>query len=232
MPKGEKITPEISHDGHRDRLRGRFIRSGTGALEDYELLELALFSAIPRRDVKPLAKQLLVRFGSMGGVLGATVDDLQTVKGISENTAVFIKTIHALQLRTLSEEIKEKPILTSWQKLIDYCHAAMAHEKREHFRVLFLNKKNQLIADEVQQVGTIDHVPVYPREVVKHALDLGATAMILVHNHPSGDPTPSDGDITMTRELVKAAKAMDVMVHDHIIIGKSGHTSFKAMGLM
>jgi len=232
MPKGEKITPEISHDGHRDRLRGRFIRSGTGVLEDYELLELALFSAIPRRDVKPLAKQLLVRFGSMGGVLGATVDDLQTVKGISENTAVFIKTIHALQLRTLSEEIKEKPILTSWQKLIDYCHAAIAHEKREHFRVLFLNKKNQLIADEVQQVGTIDHVPVYPREVVKHALDLGATAMILVHNHPSGDPTPSDGDITMTRELVKAAKAMDVMVHDHIIIGKSGHTSFKAMGLM
>ena len=232
MPKGEKITPEISHDGHRDRLRGRFIRSGTGAFEDYELLELALFSAIPRRDVKPLAKQLLVRFGSMGGVLGATVDDLQTVKGISENTAVFIKTIHALQLGTLSEEIKEKPILTSWQKLIDYCHAAMAHEKREHFRVLFLNKKNQLIADEVQQVGTIDHVPVYPREVVKHALDLGATAMILVHNHPSGDPAPSDGDITMTRELVKAAKAMDVMVHDHIIIGKSGHTSFKAMGLM
>lgn len=232
MPKGEKITPEISHEGHRDRLRGRFIRSGTGAFEDYELLELALFSAIPRRDVKPLAKQLLVRFGSMGGVLGATVDDLQLVKGISENTAVFIKTIHALQLRTLSEEIKEKPILTSWQKLIDYCHAAMAHEKREHFRVLFLNKKNQLIADEVQQVGTIDHVPVYPREVVKHALDLGATAMILVHNHPSGDPTPSDGDITMTRELVKAAKAMDVMVHDHIIIGKSGHTSFKSLGLM
>jgi DNA repair protein RadC len=232
MPKGEKITPEISHDGHRDRLRGRFIRSGTCAFEDYELLELALFSAIPRRDVKPLAKQLLVRFGSMGGVLGATIDDLQTVKGISENTAVFIKTIHALQLRTLFEEIKEKPILTSWQKLIDYCHAAMAHEKREHFRVLFLNKKNQLIADEVQQVGTIDHVPVYPREVVKHALDLGATAMILVHNHPSGDPAPSDGDITMTRELVKAAKAMDVTVHDHIIIGKSGHTSFKSLGLM
>jgi DNA repair protein RadC len=232
MPKPGKITPETSHDGHRDRLRGRFIRSGTGALEDYELLELALFSAIPRKDVKPLAKQLLVRFGSMGGVLGATVDDLQTVKGISENTAVFIKTIHALQLRTLIEEIKEKPILTSWQKLIDYCHAAMAHEKREHFRVLFLNKKNQLIADEVQQVGTIDHVPVYPREVVKHALDLGATAMILVHNHPSGDPSPSDGDITMTRELVKAAKAMDVTVHDHIIIGKSGHTSFKSLGLM
>lgn len=232
MPNGEKITPEISHDGHRDRLRGRFIRSGTGAFEDYELLELALFSAIPRKDVKPLAKQLLVRFGSMGGVLGATVDDLQTVKGISENTAVFLKTIHALHLRTLSEEIREKPVLAGWQKLIDYCHTAMAHEKREHFRVLFLNKKNQLIADEVQQVGTVDHVPVYPREVVKHALDLGATAIILVHNHPSGDPAPSDGDITMTRELVKAAKAMDVTVHDHIIIGKSGHTSFKALGLM
>lgn len=232
MPKGDKITPEISHDGHRDRLRGRFIRSGTGAFEDYELLELALFSAIPRRDVKPLAKQLLVRFGSMGGVLGASVDDLQTVKGISENTAVFLKTIHALHLRTLIEEIKEKPVLAGWQKLIDYCHTAMAHEKREHFRVLFLNKKNQLIADEVQQVGTVDHVPVYPREVIKHALDLGATAIILVHNHPSGDPSPSDGDITMTRELVKAAKAMDVTVHDHIIIGKSGHTSFKSLGLM
>ncbi len=232
MPKAGKITPEISHDGHRDRLRGRFIRSGTGALEDYELLELALFTAIPRKDVKPLAKQLLVRFGSMGGVLGATVDDLQTVKGISENTAVFIKTMHALTLRMLMEEIKEKPILTSWQKLIDYCRTAMAHETREHFRVLFLNKKNQLIADEVKQVGTVDHVPVYPREVVKRALDLGATAMILVHNHPSGDPTPSDGDITMTRELIKAAKAMDVMIHDHIIIGKSGHTSFKSMGLL
>ena len=220
------------HDGHRDRLRGRFVRSGSGAFEDYELLELALFSAIPRKDVKPLAKQLLVRFGGLAGVLGADIAELQTVKGISENAAVFLKTIHALTQCVLLNDIKQKPILSSWQKLIDYCTVAMAQEKREHFRVLFLNRKNQLIADEVKQTGTVDHVPVYPREIVKRALDLGATAMILVHNHPSGDPTPSDGDIAMTKELIKAAKALDVLVHDHIIIGKNGHTSFKSLGIL
>lgn len=220
------------HEGHRDRLRGRFVKSGAGAFEDYELLELALFSAIPRRDVKPLAKQLLVRFGGIAGVLAADITDLQGVKGISENAAVFLKTIHALTQRMLFNEIHQQPILSSWQKLIDYCHVAMAHEKREHFRVLFLNRKNQLIADEVKQTGTVDHVPVYPREIVKRALELGATALILVHNHPSGDPTPSDGDISMTQELIKAAKALDLVVHDHIIIGKSGHTSFKSMGIL
>ncbi|HYD18872.1 MAG TPA: DNA repair protein RadC [Patescibacteria group bacterium] len=230
--KIEKTSPEISHEGHRDRLRGRFLRSGSGAFEDYELLELALFYAIPRRDVKPLAKQLLVRFGGTGGVLGASLEELQSVKGISENTAVFLKAIQALQLRTLSDEISKKPVLASWAKLIDYCHVAMAHATREHFRVLFLNRKNELIADEVQQSGTIDHVPVYPREVVRRALELHATALILVHNHPSGDPQPSDGDISMTRELRKAAQSLDVVVHDHIIIGKSGHVSFKALGLL
>lgn len=223
---------ETGPEGHRDRLRGRFVRSGSGAFEDYELLELALFAAIPRKDVKPLAKQLLVRFGGLSGVLGADIGDLQTVKGISENAAVFLKTIHALTQRALLNEIKQKPVLSSWQKLIDYCTVAMAHEQREQFRVLFLNRKNQLIADEVKQTGTVDHVPVYPREIVKRALDLGATAMILVHNHPSGDPTPSDGDIAMTKELIKAAKALDVLIHDHIIIGKNGFTSFKALGIL
>lgn len=231
---GKQASPEtpLTHDGHRDRLRARFVRSGAGAFEDYELLELALFSAIPRRDVKPLAKQLLVRFGGIAGVLGADIVELQSVKGISENAAVFIKNMHALTQRMLLNDIKQQPVLSSWQKLIDYCTVAMAHEKREHFRVLFLNRKNQLIADEVKQVGTVDHVPVYPREVVKRALELGATALILVHNHPSGDPAPSDGDIVMTKELVKAARALDVSIHDHIIIGKNGHSSFKSMGLM
>lgn len=224
---------EVSHhDGHRDRLRARFVKSGAGAFEDYELLELALFSAIPRRDVKPLAKQLIVRFGGLAGVLGADIAELQGVKGISENAAVFLKAAHALTQRMLFNDIHKKPVLGSWQKLLDYCHVAMAHETREHFRVLFLNRKNQLIADEVKQTGTVDHVPVYPREIVKRALELGATALILVHNHPSGDPTPSDGDIAMTQELIKAAKALDLLVHDHIVIGKNGHASFKSLGIL
>jgi DNA repair protein RadC len=220
------------HEGHRDRLRQRFIKSGAGAFEDYELLEMVLFACIPRKDVKPLAKQLLTRFGSIGGVMGAGLEDLKRVKGLSENSAVMLKTLHALTQRMLYEEIEKKPVLSSWAKLIDYCTVAMAHEKREHFRVMFLNRKNQLIADEVKQVGTVDHVPVYPREIIKRALELGATALILVHNHPSGDPTPSDGDIEMTKEIIKAAKALELVVHDHIIIGKSGHVSFKAMGLL
>jgi DNA repair protein RadC len=220
------------HDGHRDRLRQRFVKSGPGAFEDYELLELVLFSAIPRKDVKPLAKQLLTRFGSIAGVMSASLEDLKRIKGLSENSAVLMKTVHALTLRMLYGDIEKKPVLSSWQKLIDYCYVAMAHEKREHFRVMFLNRKNQLIADEVKQVGTVDHVPVYPREIIQRALELGATAMILVHNHPSGDPTPSDGDIAMTREIIKAARALDLVVHDHIVIGKSGHASFKSMGIL
>jgi len=234
MPaKSEKIEIETpSHDGHRDRLRGRFVKSGPGAFEDYELLELALFSAIPRRDVKPLAKQLLVRFGGIAGVLGASVEELKDVKGVSDNAAVFIKTVHALTQRMLLNDIMKQPVLSNWQKLIDYCTVAMVHEQREHFRVLFLNRKNQIIADEVKQTGTVDHVPVYPREVVKRALELGATAIILVHNHPSGDHEPSDGDITMTRELIRAAKALDIMIHDHLIISKTGYTSFKALGIL
>jgi len=230
LPDDKKIVPH--HAGHRDRLRGRFMKSGAGAFEDYELLELVLFAIIPRRDVKPLAKKLLAQFGGLAGVMGAGLEDLQSVQGLGENAAVFLKTVHALTQRMLIGDVAQKPILSSWQKLLDYCHVAMAHEKREHFRILFLNRKNQLIADEVQQTGTVDHAPVYPREIVRRALELGATALILVHNHPSGDPTPSDSDITMTEEIIRAARALDILVHDHLIIAKNGHSSFKSMGLL
>lgn len=227
-PKEEKPH----HAGHRDRLRGRFIKSGPGACEDYELLEMLLFAAIPRRDVKPLAKKLLSEFGGIAGVLAASHEDLKKVKGLNDNSAALLKVAHALTQRMLLGDIEKKPVLGSWQKLIDYCYVAMAHEKREHFRVLFLNRKNQLIADEVQQIGTVDHAPVYPREIIKRALELGATALILVHNHPSGDPAPSDSDLAMTEEIIRAARALDVLVHDHLIISKNGHTSFKSLGLL
>jgi DNA repair protein RadC len=224
--------PPAHHDGHRDRLRQRFLKSGIEGVADYELLEMLLFSAIPRRDVKPLAKQLIATFGGLAGVMAASPADLQKVKGLSENSATLLKTVHALSQRMLREDVMNKPLLSSWQKLIDYCTVAMAHEKREQFRILFLNRKNELMADEVQQVGTVDHAPVYPREIVRRALELGATAMILVHNHPSGDPTPSDSDIAMTEEIIRAAAVLDVLVHDHIIISRNGHTSFKSMGLL
>lgn len=220
------------HAGHRDRLRGRFAKSGAGAFEDYELLELVLFSIIPRRDVKPLAKKLLAEFGGIAGVLGASLPDLQKTKGLGENAAIFFKAVHALTERVLVSDVIQKPVLSSWQKLLDYCHVAMAQEKREHFRVLFLNRKNELIADEVQQTGTVDHAPVYPREIVRRALELGATALILVHNHPSGDPTPSDSDIEITEEIIRATRALGILVHDHLIISRSGHVSFKSMGLL
>lgn len=233
MPdKDEEKVPTPHHAGHRDRLRERFARSGPDALQDYEVLELLLFSAIPRRDVKPLAKHLLKTFGGMQGVFSAPLADLQAVEGLGENASVFIKAVHAATQRMLLNDIARRPVLASWQKLIDYCHVAMAHEKREHFRVLFLNRKNELIADEVQQTGTVDHTPVYPREIVKRALELGATALILVHNHPSGDPTPSDSDVLMTEEIIRAARALDIVVHDHLVIARDGHTSFKTLGLM
>ncbi len=232
MSEPAKPAEKPHHAGHRDRLRQRFLKSGAGAFEDYELLEMILFAAIPRRDVKPLAKTLLAQFGGIAGVLACDIETLKRVKGLSESSAVLLKTVHALTQRMLIGDVGKKPVLGSWQKLLDYCHVAMAHEKREHFRVLFLNRKNQLIADEVQQVGTVDHAPVYPREIVKRALELGATAMILVHNHPSGDPTPSDSDLAMTEEIIRAARALDLMVHDHLIISKNGHSSFKSLGLL
>ena len=227
---GEKTVQH--HDGHRDRLRQRFLKSGGESVADYELLELLLFSAIPRRDVKPLAKQLISQFGGLPGVMAADAQDLQKVKGISENTAVLLKVVQALSRKMLQADVHKKPVLSAWKQLIDYCHVSMAHEKREQLRILFLNRKNQLLADEVQQVGTVDHAPVYPREIVRRALELGATAIILVHNHPSGDPSPSDSDILMTEEVIRAASALGILVHDHIIISKSGHASFKSLGIL
>ena len=220
------------YHGHRDRLRERFRNSGPDALQDYELLELLLFMAIPRRDVKPLAKDLLAQFGSLPELMAASIDDLAKIDGVSDNTAIALKAVTATAHRMVKMEIMQRPILNNWARLLDYCHSTMAHEKREHFRILFLNKKNELIADEIQGSGTVDHVPAYAREIVKRALELGATAMILLHNHPSGDHTPSDMDIEMTHSIVRAAQAFQIMIHDHIIISRNGHTSFKNQGLL
>lgn len=205
---------------------------GAGALPDYELLELALFAAIPRRDVKPLAKTLIARFGSFADVIAAAPERLMEVDGIGEATVTALKVIQAAALRLSRSQVLNRPALSSWTALIDYCTAAMAREANEEFRILFLDRKNVLIADEVQARGTVDHTPVYPREIVKRALELGASAFILVHNHPSGDPTPSQADIAMTREIANAAKALKIALHDHLVIGRKGHVSFKAMGLL
>jgi DNA repair protein RadC len=224
-------APEHYH-GHRERLRERFREQGDTALADYEILELLLFRLIPRRDTKPIAKALIERFGSLSGVFGAPAALLTEVKGVGENVALDLKLISTVAHRTLKSEIRSKQVLSSWSSVIQYCHAAMAHETREQFRILFLDKRNVLIADEVQGRGTVDHTPVYPREVVKRALELSATAIILVHNHPSGDPTPSRADIDMTKVIIEAAKALDITVHDHIIIGKDGHVSLKGLKLI
>ena len=218
--------------GHRDRLRERFVTAGHGALPDYEMLELLLFRLIPRSDTKPVAKALLARFGTLAEVLGAPERLLCEVKGVGPAVALDLKIIAAAAHRMLRSDLKARQTLSSWAQVIDYCRAAMAFEEREQFRILFLDKKNALIADEVQQTGTVDHTPVYPREVVKRALDLSATAIVLVHNHPSGDPTPSRADIDMTKEIVEAGKRLGLTVHDHIIIGKKGHVSMKGLALI
>lgn len=220
------------YHGHRERLRARFRDHGDTALADYEILELLLFRLIPRRDTKPVAKALLDRFGTLAGVFGAPPALLQEVKGIGEAVALDLKLVSAVAQRTLKSEIRNKTVLASWSSVIQYCHAAMAHEPREQFRILFLDKRNTLIADEVQGRGTVDHTPVYPREVVRRALELSATAIILVHNHPSGDPTPSRADIDMTKTIVETARPLGITVHDHIIIGKDGHASLKGLRLM
>ncbi len=226
------------HSGHRERLRGRFLNRGADALEDYELLEMVLFNAIPRCDVKPLAKTLIQAFGDLWGVVNAPAERLRGFKvdRASMNSDVAVATVRivgAAALRAMQQRVIDRPVLASWQALLDYCAAAMAHEPTEQFRLLFLDRKNILIADEVQQRGTVDHTPVYPREVVKRGLELSASAVILVHNHPSGDPTPSRADIDMTKEIVRAAHAVGLAVHDHLIIGKGGkHTSFKAQRLL
>jgi DNA repair protein RadC len=218
--------------GHRERLRERFIASPPDAFADYELLEILLFRLIPRSDTKPIAKALIARFGSLAEVLGAPVKLLQEVKGVGPTVAIDLKIVSAAAMRMARGEIRKQQILSSWSAVIEYCRAAMAFERREQFRILFLDKKNALIADEVQQTGTVDHTPVYPREVVRRALELSSTAIILVHNHPSGDPTPSRADIEMTKTIVDSAKPLGISVHDHIIIGKNGHVSMKGLQLI
>lgn len=227
-----KESAEQHYHGHRERLRTRFRDHGDTALADYELLELLLFRLIPRRDTKPIAKALIDRFGTLAGVFGAEAARLTEVKGVGEAVATDLKLIAATAHRMLKSELKGKKVLASWSSVVEYCHAAMAYETREQFRILFLDKRNALIADEVQQKGTVDHTPVYPREVVKRALDLSATAIILVHNHPSGDPTPSRADIDMTKTIIETAKPLGITVHDHIIIGKEGHASLKGLRLI
>ncbi|MFN3515120.1 MAG: RadC family protein [Phenylobacterium sp.] len=226
-PKAEKAP---HYTGHRERLRERAAQS-LPALPDYELLELQLFRSIPRGDVKPLAKALIARFGSLPAVLAASIPELKSVPGVGEAVALDLKLLQETALRLSRAGVERRTVITSWSQLLDYVKLALAHEPREQFRVLFLDKKNQLIADEVMGHGTVDHAPVYPREVARRALELSASALILVHNHPSGDPTPSSADVAMTREIVEAARALRLTVHDHLVVGRDGVASFKALGL-
>jgi DNA repair protein RadC len=225
-----EATPH--YHGHRDRLRARFREAGADALADYELLELVLFRAIPQRDVKPLAKELIARFGSFAEVVSAPPARLKDVKGLGETAITELKIVQAAASRFARGAVKRRTVLSSWSAVLDYCRTAQAFAEKEQFRVLFLDKRNQLIADEVQQTGTVDHTPVYPREVVKRALELSATAIILVHNHPSGDPAPSRADIQMTQAIVEVARPLGISVHDHIIVGKEGHASLKGLRLI
>ncbi len=225
-------SPKPHYAGHRARLRERFLKSGGDALADYELLELLLFQALPRGDTKPLAKALIAKFETYAEVLRADADALREVDGVGDAVVAAIRTVRVAALRLMRDEVMEKPVLSSWQALMDYCRAEMGPEKTEQFRLLFLNRKNMLIGDEVQQRGTVDQTAVYPREVVKRALELGATAIIMVHNHPSGDPTPSQGDIDMTNEVKEAAGKLGIVLHDHIVVARGGASSFKSMGLL
>ena len=219
------------YHGHRQRLRDRFLNGGRDALPDYELLELLLFMAIPRVDTKPLAKDLLDEFKTFAEIIAAPSERLKGF-GLSENAIASIKVVEAAALRLARGTVIGRPALSSWEALLDYCAISIGRAQTEEFHVLFLDRKNVLIADEAQSKGTVDHTPVYPREVLKRALELGASALILVHNHPSGDPTPSRGDILMTREIAAAAKALKIEVHDHLVIGRGKHASFKALGLL
>ncbi len=229
---GQEQEPEKPHYlGHRERLRARLLSAGAEALPDYELLEFLLFAARPRGDMKPLAKALIQRFGSFAAVLGAEKEALLDVEGMGEASAAALLAVRAAAQRLLRADLRQRPVIGSWQALIDYCMAAAGYAAVEEFRLLFLDKRNSLIADERQQRGTVDHTPVYPREVVKRALALNASAIIMVHNHPSGDTTPSRADIEMTRAVGQALGAVGVALHDHVIIGRGRHSSFKSLGL-
>lgn len=230
MRTDSKIAPHWQ--GHRDRLRNKLLARGAGALDDYELLEALLFAFIPRQDVKPIAKDLLAKFGSVSAIFAAPPEKLVNVKGVGEKAAAYIKTVSELTARAAREDLQSRTIISSWTALTTYVQTELQHEPREHFRVLFLDRKNQLILDETMNIGTVDHAPVYPREIARRALELSASAIILVHNHPSGDPTPSSADIDMTREVISTLEPLEIVVHDHLIVGRSGVTSFKSSGLI
>jgi DNA repair protein RadC len=239
MPADNSDTPKKSataetphYHGHRERLRERFHNAGPDALSDYELLEMVLFTAQPRRDMKPLAKSLLKKFGSFAETVHAPETLLREVDGIGEASINQLKLIGAAASRIAKGQLQQRTLLSSWNDVIAYCRTSMAFADKEQFHLLFLDKRNQLIADEVQQVGTVDHTPVYPREVIKRALELSAAAILLVHNHPSGDPTPSQADIQMTRAIIDIATPLGISVHDHIIVGKNGHASLKGLKLI
>ncbi len=232
MPEDDASAGVPDHVGHRALLRSRFLHGGADALPDYELLELLLFQALPRRDTKPIAKALLRRFGSFADAISAEPLALCEVPGVGEAVVVALKSVQAAAIRLGREQVLNRPVIDNWQVLIDYCRSAMGYEKTERFRILFLDRKNILMADEVQQKGTVDHTPVYPREVVKRALELGASALILVHNHPSGDPAPSKADIAMTHEVKEAGARLGITLHDHVIVTRTGFNSFRSLGLL
>lgn len=227
---GGKLPSYIAD--HRKRLRARFSEGGAAAMPEYELLELVLFRSIPRQDVKPLARRLLDTFGDLNRVITAPPARLLATQGVGEAVVQDLKILEAVAQRMMRARVMHRAVLSSWDALLDYCHTAMAHRETEQFRVLFLDRKNVLIADEEQSKGTVDHVPVYPREVVKRALELNASALILVHNHPSGDPTPSQSDISMTMQIQDAGAVLGITLHDHLIIGKERELSFKAQGYL
>ena len=230
-PVGEAALPPYIR-GHRGRLRERFRDGGADALPDYEMLELLLFRSIPRGDVKPLAHALIAEFGDYNRVLSAPMQALTGVRGIGAATALDLKLVEAAAHRLSRARVLNRPVLSSWDALLSYCHAVLSHQPTEQFRVLYLDRKNTLVADEAQARGTVDHVPVYPREVAKRALELNASALILVHNHPSGDPTPSDADIDMTGQIERALNVLGIVLHDHLVIGKSREVSFRSAGLL
>lgn len=230
-PAGARVLPSYLRD-HRQRLRARFLAGGAAAMPDYELLELLLFSALPRIDVKPLARRLIEAFGDLAGVVAAPEAALRRIDGVGEAVVVALRLADAVAARMARARVLDRPLISSWEALLTYCHTAMSHRDTEHFRVLFLDRKNRLIADEELGRGTVDHVPVYPREVLKRALELGASALILVHNHPSGDPEPSPADIAMTARIAAAGEVLGIALHDHLVIGRARETSFRACGLL
>lgn len=234
--QSESVTtpkkPKPHYHDHRQRLRDKFARRGAEAFDDYELLELLLFQVLPRIDTKPIAKDLIATFGSLAEVVAAPVGKLIDVKGVGPNAAQHLKLLHQVSIRVGKSAVINRPVLSSWNALLDYCRAAMQFEGREQFRVLFLDRKNRLLADEVMSQGTVDRTSVYPREIVRRALVHEATAIILAHNHPSGDPTPSHKDIVLTKTIIETLNAIDVVVHDHLVVGREDVASFKMLGLM